>query len=79
MADKIIRYSEPHHTEIPELIMIRKILLQLTYFRFARRKLGGTWFKVTDGEYFGGFSGPDTYWTQDEPDNRLKILETESY
>lgn len=59
--------------------MIRKILLLLTDYQFARRKLGGTWYKLTDGEYVSGFAGPDTYWTQATPNENMEILETEEY
>lgn len=47
-------------------------------FRFARKRLGGTWYRVTDNFSAGGFEGPMSHWTQHPCADDI-ILSTEQY
>jgi hypothetical protein len=56
-----------------------KFLLNLLIdFKFARRKLGGTWYYVI-GDVGGGMQGHATNWTQKKPYDESEILKTEQY
>lgn len=55
-----------------------KILLQLlSDFKFARRRLGGTWYKVAYNEYVTGFAAEIVFWTRKTPSYDATVLETE--
>jgi len=56
-----------------------KLLRLLHYFKFARRKLGGTWYYVELIGSAGGIGGPIQYWTQDTPDDDMEVIKKEVY
>ena len=55
------------------------ILRLLIDFRFARRRLGGKWYFVSNGEEVHGFGGPIYYWTRKVNTECEKIIKEESY
>jgi hypothetical protein len=56
-----------------------KFLLNLFIdFKFARRRLGGTWYCVVI-DPGGGMQGSVLHWTQEKPGDDSEILKTEEY
>lgn len=51
----------------------------LNDFKFARRRLGGTWYYIEVAESGGGMASPIKYWSQERPDDEEAILEVEEY
>jgi hypothetical protein len=55
------------------------IYLLLKDFRFARRKLGGTWYYIVDTYSVGGMQGPVSYWSKKKPTVGDEIIKVEKY
>jgi uncharacterized protein YbcV (DUF1398 family) len=58
---------------------MKALLRLLSPFKFARRKLGGTWYYVELLDSAGGIEGTVQYWTQKEPDEYMEVIKTEEY
>lgn len=56
---------------------MKLILLILSEFKFARKRIGGTWYKVRQ-LHSSGFAGTTEYWTQN-PSRDEDIISKEDY
>lgn len=48
-------------------------------FKWYRKKVGGTWYKVYDFNSDLGMAGDTVHWTDEKPVPEVEILEQEDY
>lgn len=59
--------------------MILLLFPFLSEFKWYRKRIGGTWYKVYDRTSDFGLAGDTHGWTQEMPDQESKIVATEKY
>lgn len=58
--------------------MIKILTPWLSNFRWFRKRLGGTWYKVIDTQDYTAWHSPEAVWTDQEPEEG-EVVETENH